>query len=90
VDSTATGGEIQDDLRTGDDLRDHTFDDDAWSSGTMFVFKQLDFDTYFTNDENILEGATKAEGIHIDFYGIPSGGITSVVFGSITLYYQLL
>ena len=87
VDSITNEGVIVDTARSA--ARDVAFIETAWASGAMFVFKQLDFDTYFTSDENKMIG-TNGEGIIIDFLGVPSGGITAVDHGTITLFFHIL
>jgi len=89
IDSTVSGGTITDGIRTDADNRGYTFGSEAWDNNTMFVFKQLDFNTYFTNDENILEGSSKNEGLLISFLGSPSGGISNTDHGTLTLFYTI-
>jgi hypothetical protein len=88
-DSTAGNGEFDDQLRTAGDDRSFTFTVTAWASGGMAVIKQTDYNTYFTNDENVLESSSKAEGIIVDFVGIPSGNISNVEHGTVTIFYTL-
>lgn len=69
-------GMVIDHLRTGAD--DRSWDAPAglniWPTGDQFVFKQGDFNTYFTNDENIIEGATKNEGVIVQIDSSDVGG----------------
>ena len=88
IDATAAGGEITDGIRTGDDDRSYTFSMKAWDNGAMFVFKQLDYNTYFSNLENKFH-CIHDEGIHIHLQGSPSGGIAGVSHGTITIYYRM-
>ena len=64
-------GYIQDFIRNGTTFdRGYTSNiDDFWTNGREWVFKQGDLDTYFTNDENKVIGATKNEGIIIRLEG---------------------
>ncbi len=61
----AGGDYIDDGLRTAGDDR-------SWNNSTPFtagdphVLKQSDFNTYFSSDENIIEGSSKHEGIIIE------------------------
>ena len=88
IDAAAADGEITDGLRTGDDDRSYTFGVKAWDNGAMFVFKQLDYSTYFSNDENVCLGSNN-EGIHVHVVGSPSGGVAGVNHGTITLFYKI-
>jgi hypothetical protein len=88
-DSTAGNGELADQKRTAGDDRSFTFTVSAWVAGGMAVIKAGDYNTFFTNDENVMESSSKAEGIIIDYIGIPSGNISNVEHGSVTIYYTL-
>lgn len=50
---------------------------ELWADDTFFVLKQGDFNTFFSGDENVIEGATKHEGIIVritgNTLGAPSG-----------------
>lgn len=90
VDSGSAVDQIIDGLRTG--ANDRTYDPavtSIWLNNTNLVFKQLDFDTYFSSDENIFESATKNEGYIIRIEGSPDGGITGVDFISLELFYKI-
>lgn len=87
IDSTNGNGEIQDSVRTGGDDRSYTFGSTAWINDVMFVLKGGDYNTYFTNDENVLLG-DNGEGIIIDLIGIPSGNISNVDHVTITLFFD--
>ena len=69
VDSSNILGYIQDNLRSGTTYdRGYTSvvsGSDFWPINREWVFKQGDLETYFTNDENTVIGATKNEGIII-------------------------
>jgi hypothetical protein len=56
---------IDDSVRSGPDNRGWNFGNnfDLWPDRDQFVLKQGDFNTYFTGDENIIEGGNKDEGI---------------------------
>jgi hypothetical protein len=88
-DSTAGNGELDDQKRTAGDDRSFTFTVAAWVSGGMAVIKAGDYNTFFTNDENVMESSSKAEGIIVDYIGIPSGNISNVEHGTVTIYYTL-
>jgi hypothetical protein len=90
IDSSVGDGDITDGLRTGGDDRSLNFDATAFAANTNFCFKHTDFSTYFSNDENILEGSSKDEGIIVHFTGSPSGGIGGVDHGTVTIFYKLL
>ncbi len=56
VDSGNAGDQLIDNLRTGlDDRSYNPAVGNIWENNTNLTFKQLDFDTYFTSDENIFE-----------------------------------
>ncbi len=88
LDATAGNGVIDDNLRTSTDDRSFTFGATALASGQMAVLKNTDYKTYFTADENIIEGASKAEGIIIDYLGSPSGNINAVDHVTLTLFIE--
>ncbi len=88
IDATVGNGVIDDNLRTSTDDRSFTFGATALASGQMAVLKNTDDKTYFTADENIIEGASKAEGIIIDYLGSPSGNINAVDHVTLTLFIE--
>lgn len=61
---TSGNGAIIDNLRTGDSSRSYQVTTTAtlWQRASFFVLKQTDFDTYFTSDQNVINGANN-EGI---------------------------
>ena len=69
VDSSGVSGYIQDNIRSGTTYdRGYTSvvsGSDFWPINREWVFKQGDLETYFTNGENKVIGATKNEGIII-------------------------
>ena len=90
VDSGSAGDQIIDSLRTG--ANDRTYNpsvSNIWLDNTNLVFKMLDFETYFSSDENIFESATKDEGYIIRIEGAPTGGISGVDFISLELFYKI-
>ena len=90
VDSGSAGNQISDNLRTGADDRSYNPTvTSIWLDNTNLVFKMLDFDTYFSSDENIFESATKNEGYIIRIEGEPVGGISGVDFISLELFYKI-
>jgi hypothetical protein len=87
-DATVGNGVIDDNKRTAGDSRAFTFGATALADGQMLCLKNLDYNTFYTSDENIMESATKAEGIIVDFIGSPSGNINAVAHATVTLYYS--
>lgn len=88
IDSSAKS--YVDDLRTGGDDRSYTTTSSLWVSGENACLKVSDYDTYFTNDENVFEGATKAEGFIIRLEGTTSGNINNVAMLNLHLTFQLI
>jgi len=88
IDSTAGNGQIYDNLRTGGDDRSYTFGVNMLPSGSSFVLKYNDYETYFTSDENVIEASTKNEGIIIRFEGEPSGSISNVDDCTLNVFYK--
>ena len=91
VDSGSGSDQIIDDLRTG--AFDRSYDPSVtllWDNNTTITLKQLDFDAYFTNNENNILSSVRDEGYIIAIEGSPSGGITAVDYITILLYYKLL
>jgi len=86
-DSTVSDGAFYDGLRTGANDRSYTFSTTLAPDDSMISYKCLDFSTYFTNDENIFEGA-KNEGLILRLEGKPSGGITQIDYITLTLFYR--
>lgn len=87
-DATVGNGVIDDNKRTAGDSRAFTMGATLLADGQMLCLKNLDYNTFYTADENILESATKAEGIIVDFIGSPSGNINAIATATITLYYS--
>jgi len=90
VDANAAVNHIVDHIRTGGD--DRSFDPDVgsiWLNDTQLVFKQLDFNNYFSGNENRFESESKDEGYVIRIEG-EGGGISNVDFIIIHLYFQIL
>ncbi len=91
IDSNSGADQIIDGLRTGG--FDRSYDPSVgtlWGNNTTITFKQLDFDTYFTNNENNILASSRDEGYTIAIEGSPSGGITGVDYVTFLLYYKLL
>jgi hypothetical protein len=89
VDSGAVGDQIIDGVRTGGD--DRSYDPavaSVWDDGENFVFKQGDFSTFFSAEENMFDSGDSDEGMIIRFEGSPSGGITNVDFAVLQLRYR--
>ena len=91
VDSGGAVNQIIDGLRSlGDDRSYNPAVSNIWLDNTSLVFKQLDFDTYFSSDENIFQSSTKNEGYVIRFEGAPTGSISGVDFVSLELFYKII
>ncbi len=91
VDSGSAGDQIIDGLRTGGD--DRSYDPavtQIWVDNTVLVFKQGDFSTYFSGDENVFYSGDLDEGLILAFSGSPSGGMSRVDFASLQLRYRPL
>lgn len=75
VDANNAGNQIVDSLRAGANDRSYNpSSSDIWLNDTTFVFKQFDFDSYFSNDENKFESSTKNEGIIVSLRGEDGAG----------------
>lgn len=86
-DSTVGNGSYYDHIRSGANDRSYLSGSDLAPADVMVVFKMGDFNTYFSNDENILECSSKAEGLVIDFLGEPSAGISAIDHCTLSIYY---
>jgi hypothetical protein len=90
-DSTVSGGAYFDGLRTGADDRSYTMGSNLAASDDMVVYKNTDYTTYFTSDENVIEGATKDEGVILRFEGRTAAGaptnISSIETATVTFFY---
>ena len=71
--------EIIDYLRTGDADRSDAPGVTIWPSGKMQVFKNTDFDDFFTSGENEVRGSTSNSGLWMQVGGCPPGGSISGV-----------
>jgi hypothetical protein len=91
VDSGSLGDQIVDHVRTGGS--DRSYDPgvaDIWLDDETFTFKQIDFDTYWSG-ENEIFSSTLNSGFLIRIEGEPDAtGITNVDFIDLLLYYALL
>lgn len=88
VDSEGDG--IVDNLRTG--IYDRSYlpnVETVWPNNTVLTLKQLDFNTYFTSEENDILSKSKDEGFYIRIEG-QGGGISEVDYVTLYLYYELL
>ncbi len=80
VDCGNGGVQWVDNLRTGGDDRSNTpAIARVWVNNTVLCFKMLDFDTYFSSDENHCLCSTNHEGYILRIEG-QGGGITNVDF----------
>jgi hypothetical protein len=77
--------DVVDELRTAGNDRSYTSSSTLWASGENFNFKQNDYNTFFSGDENIIEGSTKAEGIIFRLEGTSGGNINNVSHINLTL-----
>ncbi len=75
VDSNAAGNQIVDTLRSIRDVDPAVAS--IWADDSMIVFKQLDFDAYFSSDEHHIDGSND-EGFMIDIQGQGDAAITNV------------
>jgi hypothetical protein len=90
VDADAAGDQIIDHLRTSGDDRSYDPDvSDIWNNNTTITFKQLDFNTFFTSNENDIMAADGHEGYIIRIEG-EGGGISNVDYITIHLFYELI
>ncbi len=88
VDANGGADQIIDGLRiAGNDRSYNPAVGAIWGDNTMLTFKQDDFNSYFSSDENIIEGESKAEGYIIRIAGSPSGGISNVDYISLKIRY---
>jgi hypothetical protein len=60
---------------------------DLWPTDATFVFKQTDFDTYFTSDQNVINGASNG-GLIIKLISTGFGGSNGPRYANITIYYN--
>ena len=80
-----------------DNVRSGTFDRSytmpvgisLWPPNSDYVFKQTDFDSYFSGGENVIEG-TKNEGILLKLESTDLGAPNGPTYFDIQLYIQLL
>ena len=84
---TGTGA-IIDSLRTGADDRSFSMPagTNIWPQNTNFVLKATDFDSYFTSDQNVINGANNG-GLIVKLSSSAFGGTTGPRFATITIYY---
>jgi hypothetical protein len=88
VDDSVAG--IVDNLRTG--AMDRSYVPSVlnfWEQNTILTLKQLDFNDYFTSEENDIHSGDAHEGFFIRIEG-EGGGISNVDFITLYLYYELL
>ena len=87
-DATVGNGVIDDNKRTSTDDRSFTLGATALADGFMAVLKTTDYKTFYSADENVIEGSSKAEGIIIDYLGSPSGNINAIAHCTLTIFYE--
>lgn len=91
VDSNSAGDQIIDSLRTAGN--DRSYDSvlaELWGDDTNLTFKQGDFDTYFSSNENHFLSSSNDEGYFVEIEGSPSGAITNVDYITLRIDYQLI
>jgi hypothetical protein len=91
VDSGNGGNQIIDFFRTG--IYDRSYNPDVtniWLNNSTLTFKQLDFNSYFQNNENTFLSSTKDEGVVMEIKGAPSAGISGVDYISVEFFYTIL
>ena len=81
-------GDITDNFRTAGNDRSYNYGIRMANDGELVCLKMTDYSTFFSGDENVFEGSTKAEGFIIDFFGASGGGITSIDGAHLTVYYS--
>ena len=82
-----TANKIYDNIRTTPNDRSYTSPIDIWPQNTEFVLKMTDFNTYFTNQENYIEGNNN-EGIIIKLDSTNLGDNNGPRFFKLQLYYE--
>ena len=83
VDANNATNQIVDLFRSGGDDRSYNPADTVWDNDKTIVFKQMDFDDYFTNNENYCYSLDKNEGFIVRLRGEDgsgSGDISNVDF----------
>ena len=75
-------------MRTGADDRSFSMPagTNIWPQNTNFVLKATDFDSYFTSDQNVINGANNG-GLIVKVSSAPFGGTTGPRYATITIYY---
>jgi hypothetical protein len=81
---------ITDGIRTGGDARGYSTSGYMPGDNQLFSLVQNDFETYFSSDENIIDGLTLDEGIIVSVVGSPTGGITNIDFITGRLFFRIL
>ena len=84
--------QIVDYLRIGSDDRSYTatLPAEIWPDNSDFVFKQTDFDTFFTSDQNIILSSDKDEGILIRLTGNTLGAPSGTPYNRVQIRYYLI
>ena len=83
-----SGDQVIDYLRTG--LNDRSYNPTSgqvWGAGGSFSWKQTDFISYFSGDENKIEGSNKDEGIIIRIIR-EMGELSTVDWLSLQIHYM--
>ena len=85
-----TNGVITDNLRSGPSDRSYAMTGgELWADTTYYVIKQGDFNTYFTMDQNVIEGSTKDEGIIVRITGNTLGAPQGTDYQRVQIRYSL-
>ena len=82
-DSTVGNGVITDSLRTAGANRDYTSAVTMISSGDVFSYSIVDFNTFFTSDENVISQGLN-DGFQVIFTGT-AGGLNNIEHGTLTV-----
>lgn len=87
-DSTGSNGSIVDNVRTGGNDRSHTFATELLDNNNQLVFKQSDFDSFFSSFENFIDGDNN-EGIYVDFLGQGDNNLSNVDSCTFTITFTM-
>lgn len=90
-DSTSSNGNFFDNKRTAGDNRDATLGSNLAPNNSMICYKCLDFNQFFSSDENKFDGS-KNEGIIVHCEGRDASGnisgISQIDYLTLTLFYK--
>lgn len=89
IDSSGSGGDEVDYVRTAGDDRSYTYSAELIPNGESYIMSQGDFDDYFTADENVILGS-ESEGLRIVLVGNDQVGVKDVEGFKFALIYQII